>query len=56
MCELAAVVGNRPVMSYEASKFRKNVWDLYGIFAELLLFGGIFFCHIQNAFVSLPMP
>ena len=34
MSELAAGVGNRRVMSYEASKFGKNsifVWGLYGI-------------------------
>ena len=58
MSELAAGVGNRRVMSYEASKFGKNalfcmgfVWNCFDL-AEF--FSPLFF-PIQNAFVSLPM-
>ena len=59
MSELAAGVGNRRVMSYEASKFGKNsifVWGLYGIASIWWNFFRHYFFPIQNAFVSLPMP
>ena len=46
MSELAAGVGNRRAMSYEASKFGKKIVVCMGFVWELLRFGGFFFAII----------